>query len=599
MPSNNLVQMKGSFFMAKPSKVSKFFKNLLTVLLVVIILCTLGLNLLFKDNNSAPSIFGNSFYVMQQVNMLDVSYGDIVISDKNKISEIQPGNVVLCLTSYDDFKEVLRVQEIVQEDGVTYYVVKSDDIDDTSRKLSADRIVAKCTYTNSILGHIVKFCKSWIGIAILIGGSGLILVLMYVSYYVKSRAEELREEEERRARASQNRNRQRRPNPNNNNNNNNNGEPRPHNGESRNNPNRPKNPNPNRRPKNPNHVNPNEPVKAHGSKPIAVTQLSEEESIRQRENVSNMVGSELNSNTQAKEITREFNSAEVIVSQPTNLEAIKIHESKKSNYTLESVHSPNLEQKAVEIKKALSQNENDEANVKPIIDSTPKGDAQISEKEVTIQEPIKPIEPIEPIKEPEPPKPETINVSTNNTDTVKEPPTTNHEVINYDGDGNIKDTIIVIPTEFKVSDKQEEKTKVDTTTPMQTKQPAKPTQKTIRKTAPEHKQPSKISNIDRLINGDDDNFLDDLFKGKETTNSSSAKVSDDILDELLNTIPSTHQENVEPVKSENSKPVTKSTTHRKPTHKGSTVHRPINNKTDDTSFDELLKAIEKEKNSIK
>ena len=182
--------------MAKPSKISKFFRNLLTVLLVVIILCTLGLNLLFQNDNSAPFIFGNGFYIMRQVNILDVSYGDVVISNKNKISEIQPGNVVLCLTSYDDFKEVLRVQEIVQEDGVTYYMVRSDDVDDQPRKLSADKIIAKCTYTNSILGSVIGFVKSWQGIAVLVGGSGIILVLMYLTSYSAKHEEELREERE-------------------------------------------------------------------------------------------------------------------------------------------------------------------------------------------------------------------------------------------------------------------------------------------------------------------------------------------------------------------------------------------------------------------
>lgn len=607
--------------MAKPSKISKFFRNLLTVLLVVIILCTLGLNLLFQNDNSAPFIFGNGFYIMRQVNILDVSYGDVVISNKNKISEIQPGNVVLCLTSYDDFKEVLRVQEIVQEDGVTYYMVRSDDVDDQPRKLSADKIIAKCTYTNSILGSVIGFVKSWQGIAVLVGGSGIILVLMYLTSYSAKHEEELREEreeEERKNRNAQNRNRQKRPNPNGNHNN---GENRPRNSENGNNPNRPKNPN-NRRPKNAN-PNGNDSVRPR-NKSIAVTQLSEEESIKQRQNVSNMIGSELDSQT--REITREFNSAEVIVSQPTNFEAIKIHEGKKKNYSSEGVHSPNMEQKAVEIKKALSQNDTNDNDVKSVSKTSQEDVSKVQVKEPTKTvkpvEPIVPITPIEPVEDVKPVEKQQsvvqdkqvqqskVEVSQDKKEPIKKP------IVN---ESEVTDTVIVIPKEFQKSnqDKSAQPKKVEeksipvqsaetpkTSKPKQ-EQSAKPVQQTKSKPVQSTERKTSSSNIDNLLNNDD-NFLNDLFNNN-TSNSTSdnAKVSDDILDQLLSTIPSTHptEQPVEHVKPEIKKPVhTTSSAHKKTTNSSTTTHhahKSTNKKVDSSSFDELLKAIEKEKNNIK
>jgi heme exporter protein D len=666
--------------MAKPSKASKFFRNLLTVLLVVIILCTLGINLLFKDDSSAPFIFGNGFYIMQQANIQDVDYGVLVISDKNKISEIQAGNVVLCLTSYDDFKEVLRVQEITQEDGVTYYVVKSDDIDDTPKKLSSDKIVAKCTYTNAAMGKLIAFVKSWKGIAILVGGCGIILVWLYVSSYKQKREEELREareEEERKARANQanqNRNRQRRPNPNGGN----------RNGEGSNRPKNSNGNNPNRRPKS---QNPNGNTNHQGdntrsrNRAIAVTQLSEEESVKQRENVSNMVGSELTVDNQAKEITREFNSAEVVVSQSTNLEAIRIHESGQPVYSSENVHSPNMEQKAVEIKKALSQNEIEDTDVKPIIktDETVNTSAPVAPVVPVVaetpQEPIKPVEtpkednntPIEPIK------------PIQQEQEVAKPTTTEPVRKKIVGIEEFNDTMIVIPTDIPKSESKpqaqevqavqevqkaqevpavetpetipatladtveekvetvenkvetkveqvaekvetpvatpapvqpvaQEQTPVQETpkpvqeTPKQVQETSKPVQKskttTAQKSTP--KKNSKLSNIDKLIN-DEDNFLDNLFENESST-SDNVKVSDDLLDALLNSIPSTHADTTatvtESVPTTNvAKTSTTKTTHHKKS--SSSTHKSTSKKVDDTSFDELIKAIEKEKHSNK
>lgn len=580
--------------MAKPSKISHFFKNLLTVLLIIVIVCTLGLNLLFQNDNSAPFIFGNGFYVMRQVNMTDVAYGDVVISDKNKISEIQPGNVVLCLTSYDDFKEVLRVQDIVQEDGNTYYMVRSDDINDQPRKLASDKIIAKCTYTNSILGKIIEFSKSLLGIAILVGGSGIILVIMYLTSYSAKYQEKLREEEEeKKANANQGKRPQKRPN--------NDGENRPRNGE--NNPNRPRSQgnNPNRKPR-PNHdatSNVNEGNR-NRQKPIQVTQLSEEESIKQRENISNMVGSELNNDIQGREITREFNSADVVVSQPSNLEAIKIHEREQQprKYT-DNVHSPNMERKAVEIKKALSQTNIDDSDIKPVIEKPqePKPVEKPIQDTVEPITPITPIEPIKPLDDPkpsEPPKNETV-----------EP--TKPVVSQPKKEEPITDTVIVIPTNIEKQPKAEnpqskvekpiEPTKQDTPKPQvkkNTPKPYKPMTNTTTK--------PKSDNFDKLINGD--NFIDNLFNNS-MDKSNNIKVSDDVLDELLNSIPSKNPMESTPTKSvkpEIKKPTHKSTTHKKTTKTTTTTttHKTSNTKkVDSTSFDELLKAIEKEKNNIK
>ena len=187
--------------MAKPSKVSKFFKTLLSVLLIIIILVTVAINVAFLKTSNAPELFGTSIYVMQQDNMNDVHLGDAVISSSKELENLKVGNTVLCLTSpANDFKEVLKLINIAQEDGSTYYYVRADQESDADAlKLTQDKIIAKCLWTNSTLGTFINFAKNTIGIVVLVLVPCAILLIMKITSDISERAEEKKEEELRKA----------------------------------------------------------------------------------------------------------------------------------------------------------------------------------------------------------------------------------------------------------------------------------------------------------------------------------------------------------------------------------------------------------------
>ncbi len=504
--------------MAKPSKTSKFFKTLLTVLLLAIIVITVAINVAFLKTSSAPF---NSVYVMQQTDMNDVQYGDAVIASPSKVSEVKAGNVVLCLTSFDDeFKEVLKVIDITQEDGTTYYYVRSDQqSNDEALKLTQDKILAKCLWTNSSLGAIINFAKSNLGIIILIGIPCIILLILKISSAVAEqkeaqREEELRKKAKKKAKKDKALAETTEETP------------------------EPKNTNttqPKQQKTSPK-LDADEFFSKSTNKTIPVKQLSEEESIQQRENVSKSASS----NYVNKEITREFKNNEVVVSPMNHVQAYKIDEdSDNPNLEEENVHSPNMNEKANQIRKTLSSSLNDDP-VEPVV------------VPVTTEKPVEVAS--EPIKE----------LTTENAPAeISEP------------NVSLEDAVVIIPETPKAENVP---SIAETPTP----------------------STDKLDDILEDTNTNtisDDDFLNDII-GDSTEKSSGTSVSDDFLDQLLNSIPSTHPtENVSKVTT--TKPTTTTTAQRKTTKKPVKHHKVVSKAVDNTSFDELIQAIEREKNSIK
>lgn len=515
--------------MAKPSKVSKFFRTLLVVLLVLIILITVVINVAFLKTSNAPELFGTSIYIMQQDNMKEVHQGDAVISSSKEIENLKVGNTVLCLTSpANDFKEVLKLINITQEDGATYYYVRADkETDADALKLTEDKIIAKCLMTNSSLGKAIGFAKTTVGIIVLVLVPCAILLIMKITSDLSERAEEKKEEELIKSKKNDTNNSKK------------------------------SNKNVKHKPDNNSNSVSKEKITQHKSKKdtnfddievpkrtankqISVKTLSEEESIKQRENVSNMVGSELEKNTSDAK-TRAFDSTDVKVSSMKNVDAIKIFE-EEDNSTDETVHSPNMLEKANKIKQNLSnahQYQDDET--KPVMAKTSN-----------VEEPSKEV--------PTPKDKEPIKTEPSKTITSES--------------STIEDAVVIMPTNDDTNkDIKLEKVSTGETT--------------------------KIENT--IFNEDD--FLKDIIGNDEftSTNINNKKVSNDVLDQLLDSIPSTHPtektKKVTPqVTSKPRKPKTKPVHHTTKTIKTPKITNKI---VDNTSFDELIKAIEKEKNSMK
>jgi len=520
--------------MTKPSKVSKFFKTLLVILLVLIIFIAIVINIAFLKTSNAPELFGTSIYIMQQDNMKDVAEGVAVISKSNEIDTLEVGDTVLCLTSpANDYKEVLKLINITQEDGSTYYYVRADTEDDADAlKLTEDKIVAKCLFTIPNLGKFISFARTTVGIIVLVLVPCAILLIIKITSDVEERKEQKKEDEQLRKSKESNANNSMKSKKND--------KPRTDNNGS-NSANK-KNTTTNKPKKDSNSDNMDISNKTP-KKQIAVKTLTEEESIKQRENVSKMVGSEL-SKTTSDSKTRTFNSTDVKVSSMKNVEAVKIFEEEDTS-TEETVHSLNMLEKANKIKQNLSnahQQQDDET--KPVM-------ANVS----NVEEPSNEVKTSKPeIKEPTKSEP------------IKAEPTK----VEPSQDSNLEDAVVIIPTKQDIN---VEETSVTETSTVESE----------------------------LFNQDD--FLKDIIGDVDVNSSSSSnsRISNDVLDQLLNSIPSTHI--VEEPKTTIPQTVSKPRKSKnKPVHHASkSIKTPkITNKmVDNTSFDELIKAIENEKNNIK
>jgi hypothetical protein len=513
--------------MAKPSKTSKFFKTLLTVLLLAIIVITVAINVAFYKSSSAPF---NSVYVMQQTDMNDVQYGDAVIASPSKVSEVKAGNVVLCLTSFDDeYKEVLKVIDITQEDGTTYYYVRSDQqSNDEALKLTQDKILAKCLWTNSSLGAIINFAKSNLGIIILIGIPCVILLILKISSAIAEQKEAQKEEELRKkakkkakkekAQAQTDAPKTETPD------------------DTTATSNKPKQSN------TPTKIDADEFFSKSTNKTIPVKQLSEEESIQQRENVSKATAT--TNNYMNKEITREFKNGELVVSPINHVNAVKIDDD-SNRIVEEDVHSPNMNEKANQIRRNLSNSlDNDNAPTTP----TPVVVPVIAEKPVEVAQ--------EPIQEVTPETPQEPTISTSDS---------------------LENAVVIIPE-----------------TPKEDNANTTPTIAEPETIAPQDDDIFKDI-VGETTTLSDDELLNDII-GESNEKSSGASVSDDFLDQLLNSIPSSHT--TETVSKPSTVATPKKTTVERP-KKTVKHHKVVSKAVDNTSFDELIQAIEREKNGIK
>ncbi|MCM1480801.1 MAG: hypothetical protein NC085_13940, partial [Muribaculaceae bacterium] len=126
----------------------------------------IAFNFLFKNKGAPVSVFGLNFYITKDVKMQPkIPKDTFIIAKKSEIPNIAENSVILC--NVGDFTTLIRVKEIRQEEGKTYYVVKYDTDDDTKAfPISEDNVISKAVRQDEILGKVLNFATSTVGIII-------------------------------------------------------------------------------------------------------------------------------------------------------------------------------------------------------------------------------------------------------------------------------------------------------------------------------------------------------------------------------------------------------------------------------------------------
>lgn len=149
-------------------KISAFavVEMIFIILLVLIMAAMVAFNFLFKNKDTPVSVFGLNFYITKDVKMQPkIPKDTFIIAKKSEIPNIAENSVILCYVG--DYTTLIRVKEIQQEEGKTYYVVKFDTDDDTKTfRISEDAVISKAVRQDEVLGKVLNFATSTVGIII-------------------------------------------------------------------------------------------------------------------------------------------------------------------------------------------------------------------------------------------------------------------------------------------------------------------------------------------------------------------------------------------------------------------------------------------------
>lgn len=176
-------------------------KLLIMILCIASIIVSAAVNILFAGDKT-PKLFGRYIYVIGEDNPMEgeLTTGAALISmDASEIS-VATGDIIICYPADDPGKLCLRSVSFIAEgeDGSLSYYTKDSFHEDTEGSITKDRIAAVCTgYPESKeLGRFINFARDLNGRLILLGVTGLILVIFIILAIVKARSSDDEEDDE-------------------------------------------------------------------------------------------------------------------------------------------------------------------------------------------------------------------------------------------------------------------------------------------------------------------------------------------------------------------------------------------------------------------
>ncbi len=163
-------------------KVSAFtvIEIILIVILALIMITMLVFNFMFKDKNSAASLFGYSFFNTKSFEMMrDIPKNTLIIAKESEKENVKEGSVVLCRIGNSTV--LMRVNSIQEEAGKTYYVVRFDyAAENEAARISSDAVIAKAVWQIDGFGNVINFASSTHGIIISVVIPLLLIIAMQV-----------------------------------------------------------------------------------------------------------------------------------------------------------------------------------------------------------------------------------------------------------------------------------------------------------------------------------------------------------------------------------------------------------------------------------
>lgn len=172
----------------KNSHKNQSLKNILgAIVMAILFICiilVLAASFIFKSKNSTPSIFGYNIYIMNGTGMeprIPDKSAVFVKKDSFPKDDSAIGRVALCNIVDNELTTVLGVYGIENVDGVTNYIMKSDTNPDTKMiSVPEDKIIGEAVKYDELLGKLILFATSKIGIIVLVILPAAIIIILYL-----------------------------------------------------------------------------------------------------------------------------------------------------------------------------------------------------------------------------------------------------------------------------------------------------------------------------------------------------------------------------------------------------------------------------------
>lgn len=175
-------------------KLLAFFEAVFVVFLVILTITIFTFFVSFSKDNSLPSVFGHSFFVlntddMQNENGSGIAKGSLVIASDRELDSLKEGMVVLCdLNDSENGKpdyDVLRIYNIEPGSETTKYTVSNEKMaSNRTYIIEKNSIIAKCNYSSELLGQVIAFSRTTQGILILVIIPCIVLIALQIVHMV-------------------------------------------------------------------------------------------------------------------------------------------------------------------------------------------------------------------------------------------------------------------------------------------------------------------------------------------------------------------------------------------------------------------------------
>lgn len=166
-------------------------------LLSILIIAILAFNFLFKKDGVAPDLFGYKIYLSRASTMGEMIPNNSAVFAKSDVTDLQRGNVVLAdiKVEEDTYTTILRIMDMKEQDGTTYYLLKGDASPDTETFLVPESaIVARAEKYSEFFGNFLVFSTSQMGILLVIIIPCIIIILVQIFRII--RVNRIEEDEE-------------------------------------------------------------------------------------------------------------------------------------------------------------------------------------------------------------------------------------------------------------------------------------------------------------------------------------------------------------------------------------------------------------------